>query len=162
LIASTPHTKIVPVDAEDRKRNFKTCWHTVSPEEQANFQIPSCLGLHPRISRTKFEAAGRREGRELNEYQTDQLAFLIHRRTLYSVLLIKFELRMWSNYFLLTTALVFSLSHAFVPMAASLRPFALTKLSSSTATDYDIVKVDLSDGRDYPIYIGAGFSDEEG
>ena len=98
----------------------------------------------------------------MNEYQTDQLAFLIHRRTLYSVLLIKFELRMWSNYFLLTTALVFSLSHAFVPMAASLRPFALTKLSSSTATDYDIVKVDLSDGRDYPIYIGAGFSDEEG
>ena len=160
MIASTPHTKIVPVDAEDRKRNFKTCW----PEEQANFQIPSCLGLHPRISRTKFEAAGRRrEGRELYEYQTEQLlAILIHRRTLYSVLLINFELRMWSNYFLLTTALVLSVSHAFVPMAASSRPFALTKLSSSTVTDYDIVKVDLSDGRDYPIYIGAGFSDEEG
>jgi len=33
---------------------------------------------------------------------------------------------------------------------------------SSTATNYDIVKVDLTGGRDYPIYIGAGFSDEEG
>jgi len=32
---------------------------------------------------------------------------------------------------------------------------------SSTATNYDIVKVDLTGGRDYPIYIGAGFSDEE-
>lgn len=32
---------------------------------------------------------------------------------------------------------------------------------SSTKTDYDVVKVDLSDGRDYPIYIGAGFSEEE-
>jgi hypothetical protein len=34
--------------------------------------------------------------------------------------------------------------------------------SSATKTDYDVVKVDLSDGRDYPIYIGAGFTDEEG
>lgn len=34
--------------------------------------------------------------------------------------------------------------------------------SSATKTDYDVVKVDLSDGRDYPIYIGAGFTEEEG
>lgn len=27
--------------------------------------------------------------------------------------------------------------------------------------DYDVVKVDLSDGRDYPIYIGTGYSDEQ-
>lgn len=27
---------------------------------------------------------------------------------------------------------------------------------------YDIVKVDLEDGRDYPIYIGTGYSDQEG
>ena len=34
--------------------------------------------------------------------------------------------------------------------------------SVSTETDYDVVKVDLSDGRDYPIYIGAKFGEEEG
>ena len=34
--------------------------------------------------------------------------------------------------------------------------------TTSAATDYDIVNVDLADGRDYPIYIGAGFSDDEG
>eukprot|EP00584_Thalassiosira_punctigera_P020759 CAMPEP_0172569364 /NCGR_PEP_ID=MMETSP1067-20121228/123182_1 /TAXON_ID=265564 ORGANISM="Thalassiosira punctigera, Strain Tpunct2005C2" /NCGR_SAMPLE_ID=MMETSP1067 /ASSEMBLY_ACC=CAM_ASM_000444 /LENGTH=429 /DNA_ID=CAMNT_0013361165 /DNA_START=98 /DNA_END=1387 /DNA_ORIENTATION=- len=33
--------------------------------------------------------------------------------------------------------------------------------ASSTSTQYDIVKVDLADGRDYPIYIGSGFSDDE-
>jgi 3-dehydroquinate synthase len=30
-----------------------------------------------------------------------------------------------------------------------------------TASEYDIVKVDLSDGRDYPIYIGDSFHEEE-
>ena len=34
--------------------------------------------------------------------------------------------------------------------------------ASAATTEYDVVKVDLADGRDYPIYIGAGFSDEEG
>ena len=35
--------------------------------------------------------------------------------------------------------------------------------SSTIAKDnYDIVKVDLDDGRDYPIYIGTGYSDKEG
>ena len=34
--------------------------------------------------------------------------------------------------------------------------------SSPLAKDnYDIVKVDLDYGRDYPIYIGTGYSDEE-
>lgn len=33
--------------------------------------------------------------------------------------------------------------------------------SAPADTDYDVVKVDLSDGRDYPIYIGDGFDDEE-
>lgn len=28
--------------------------------------------------------------------------------------------------------------------------------------NYDIVKVDLDDGRDYPIYIGTGYSEKEG
>ena len=32
---------------------------------------------------------------------------------------------------------------------------------TSTATEYDIVKVDLTDGRDYPIYIGSDFSNDE-
>ena len=27
---------------------------------------------------------------------------------------------------------------------------------------YDVVRVDLEDGRDYPIYIGTGYSDQEG
>jgi hypothetical protein len=35
-------------------------------------------------------------------------------------------------------------------------------VSVSTDVDYDVVKVDLSDGRDYPIYIGANFEEEEG
>ena len=34
---------------------------------------------------------------------------------------------------------------------------------TTVSTDkYDIVKVDLDDGRDYPIYIGTGYDDEEG
>jgi 3-dehydroquinate synthase len=33
--------------------------------------------------------------------------------------------------------------------------------STATASEYDIVKVDLSDGRDYPIYIGDSFSEDE-
>jgi len=33
--------------------------------------------------------------------------------------------------------------------------------SAATSTDYDVVKVDLADNRDYPIYIGGGFSEEE-
>ena len=34
---------------------------------------------------------------------------------------------------------------------------------TTISTDkYDIVKVDLDDGRDYPIYIGTGYEDEEG
>ena len=35
--------------------------------------------------------------------------------------------------------------------------------STTFARDnYDEVKVDLDDGRDYPIYIGTGYSEEEG
>jgi hypothetical protein len=34
---------------------------------------------------------------------------------------------------------------------------------TTVSTDkYDIVKVDLDDGRDYPIYIGTGYDDQEG
>ena len=38
------------------------------------------------------------------------------------------------------------------------------QLGSTTVSKdhYDVVTVDLSDGRDYPIYIGTGYSDEEG
>ena len=28
--------------------------------------------------------------------------------------------------------------------------------------DHDVVRVDLDDGRDYPMYIGANFDDKEG
>ena len=34
--------------------------------------------------------------------------------------------------------------------------------SKSTAIDYDVVKVDLEDNRDYPIYIGDSFDDKQG
>ena len=34
--------------------------------------------------------------------------------------------------------------------------------SVETETDYDVVTVDLADGRDYPIYIGADFDDNKG
>lgn len=68
---------------------------------------------------------------------------------------------MWSR--LLTTAsallLLVSAATAFAPVVASSR--TTSKLYASNV-DYDIVKVDLSDGRDYPIYIGAGYSDDEG
>lgn len=51
--------------------------------------------------------------------------------------------------------------------------FAAPTTSSSVTTaelgsttehheNYDVVKVDLDDGRDYPIYIGTGYSDDEG
>ena len=35
-----------------------------------------------------------------------------------------------------------------------------TYLSSSD--EHDVVRVDLEDGRDYPIYIGTGFDDDAG
>jgi hypothetical protein len=65
-----------------------------------------------------------------------------------------------------------SLSHGLsVPRGGAARP--AFRLASSTAAGdlgstvvsmdrYDIVKVDLEDGRDYPIYIGTEYSDEEG
>ena len=34
--------------------------------------------------------------------------------------------------------------------------------SVDTETDHDTVTVDLADGRDYPIYIGANFDDKQG
>lgn len=40
---------------------------------------------------------------------------------------------------------------------ATVSPLQVSKVS----TEYDIVKVDLADGRDYPIYIGSDFTDEE-
>ena len=45
---------------------------------------------------------------------------------------------------------------------ANLSPLEATASSStSTAAEYDIVKVELTDGRDYPIYIGSTFSDDK-
>jgi 3-dehydroquinate synthase len=40
---------------------------------------------------------------------------------------------------------------------ATIRPLHV----AASSTDYDIVKVELTDGRDYPIYIGSTFSDDE-
>lgn len=53
-------------------------------------------------------------------------------------------------------------SFGFVPALASpSHTQQVGKLYESSSADYDVVKVDLADGRDYPIYIGAGYSDEE-
>ena len=46
-------------------------------------------------------------------------------------------------------------------MAAANAPSSSALNVATTGTDYDIVKVDLTDGRDYPIYIGSDFSDDE-
>jgi 3-dehydroquinate synthase len=62
-------------------------------------------------------------------------------------------------------ALLMSPSHAFTapsPRPSSRRSASQLMASTAEATEYDIVKVDLADGRDYPIYIGAGYSEEEG
>ncbi|KAI2505516.1 3-dehydroquinate synthase [Fragilaria crotonensis] len=68
---------------------------------------------------------------------------------------------MMSKFFLLAAALFSLTSQAFIPASSRSRHQLFPLSSTSAATDYDTVKVDLSDGRDYPIYIGAGFSDEE-
>ena len=60
-------------------------------------------------------------------------------------------------------------SHAFTPkrfpscgVSVSASVMSNDMGSSTIAKEnYDIVKVDLDDGRDYPIYIGTGYSDEE-
>lgn len=59
--------------------------------------------------------------------------------------------------------LLMSSGHAFSTPSLPLPSKRSTQLASTAeATDYDIVKVDLADGRDYPIYIGAGYSEDEG
>lgn len=46
--------------------------------------------------------------------------------------------------------------------SASRRQMTATNEASATDTkNYDIVKVDLTDGRDYPIYIGTSYTDEQ-
>jgi hypothetical protein len=44
----------------------------------------------------------------------------------------------------------------------TIRSMATVDAEAETATHHDVVKVDLSDGRDYPIYIGAEFDDKKG
>ena len=38
----------------------------------------------------------------------------------------------------------------------------MSSTATSASTDYDIVKVDLDNDRDYPIYIGDSFDDKQG
>lgn len=60
-------------------------------------------------------------------------------------------------------ALLMSSSNAFITPSPRLPSTRKTQLASTAeATEYDIVKVDLADGRDYPIYIGAGYGEDEG
>jgi len=71
----------------------------------------------------------------------------------------------WLCSLLLLVSARSTLAFSFSPTAARQLGVPKTSImslsSTSAATDYEIVKVDLSEGRDYPIYIGAGFSDEE-
>mmetsp|Transcript_30656 Transcript_30656/g.45393 ORF Transcript_30656/g.45393 Transcript_30656/m.45393 type:complete len:413 (-) Transcript_30656:89-1327(-) len=55
---------------------------------------------------------------------------------------------------------IISTSHAFVPVASSSFSRRIDR-SVAAATDFDVVKVDLTDGRDYPIYIGSGYTDDD-
>jgi hypothetical protein len=79
---------------------------------------------------------------------------------------------------------LWAVAGASVSLAFSVPPVALTKRSQSMSfglaatiadetsdllgsttirkENYDIVTVDFDDGRDYPIYIGTGYDDEEG
>jgi 3-dehydroquinate synthase len=70
-----------------------------------------------------------------------------------------------ASLFILLAAFFFGISTGLQSQAILNRNYqALSsnlKMGSSDESDYDIVKVDLSDGRDYPIYIGTGYSDEE-
>ncbi|KAL7487368.1 hypothetical protein ACHAW6_012963, partial [Cyclotella cf. meneghiniana] len=47
------------------------------------------------------------------------------------------------------------------PLQQTHLPMVSTSPTPTTATPHDIVRVDLADGRDYPIYIGSDFSDDE-
>lgn len=59
----------------------------------------------------------------------------------------------------------FSTSPLSCNKSSSIHPSSSTSLSvastTPTTTEYDIVKVDLTNGRDYPIYIGSDFTDTE-
>ena len=58
-----------------------------------------------------------------------------------------------------TSPLHFSSNQRQLSSIATVSPLLVT--ASSSTTEYDIVKVELTDGRDYPIYIGSTFSDDE-
>ena len=47
-------------------------------------------------------------------------------------------------------------------LSNKISPSSMKMASVETETDYDVVTVDLADGRDYPIYIGADFDDNKG
>ena len=73
--------------------------------------------------------------------------------------------------FLFTAAVLINFAAAFAPSSvqgAAVGAGSSNAASSASAlgmadTDaYDVVKVDLDDGRDYPIYIGAEFDEAEG
>lgn len=70
--------------------------------------------------------------------------------------------------FLFAAAALINFAAAFVPISVQGAAVGAAAVASSSArsmaeTDaYDVVKVDLDDGRDYPIYIGAEFDEAEG
>lgn len=68
------------------------------------------------------------------------------------------------QFLLLWVAIAITLCQAFVTLPTGNKAVLRMAEDGSTtvSTDkYDIVKVDLEDGRDYPIYIGTGYEDEE-
>lgn len=58
-----------------------------------------------------------------------------------------------------TCSAAFLKSDAIVPCSST--SLTMSAVEAQTDSAYDVVKVELDDGRDYPIYIGDGFGDEE-
>jgi 3-dehydroquinate synthase len=66
----------------------------------------------------------------------------------------------------ITALFFFGISNGFQSRATFNRNQSIERSSSylhmgGEESNYDVVKVDFSDGRDYPIYIGTGYTDEE-
>ena len=78
----------------------------------------------------------------------------------------------FSTTFLIAAAVLINFAAAFVPssvhqgatvgVGSNAASATTLGMAESSSDSYDVVKVDLDDERDYPIYIGAEFDEAEG
>jgi len=79
----------------------------------------------------------------------------------------------FSTSFLIAAAVLINFAAAFVPssvhqgatvggVGSNAASATTLGMADSSSDSYDVVKVDLDDERDYPIYIGAEFDEAEG